>query len=73
MKTYNKVAVADLPRQFPGFDWAAWTTELGVTNVPAIVVSQPSYLKTLAATVNELPVDAWKPYLKASLLNGFAP
>src|SRR4029078_8444361 len=47
--------------------------ELGVNNVPAVVVSQPSYLKALAASVDELPVDAWKPYLKASLLNGFAP
>jgi predicted metalloendopeptidase len=73
VKTYNKVAVADLPSQFPGFDWAAWTEELGVAGAPAIVVNQPSYLKALAATVNEIPVDAWKPYLKASLLNGFAP
>ena len=73
VKTYNKVAVADLAKQFPGFDWDAWTTELGVNSVPAVVVNQPSYLKALAATVNELPVDAWKPYLKASLLNGFAP
>jgi putative endopeptidase len=73
VKTYNKVAVADLPKQFPGFDWAAFTTELGVNNIPAVIVSQPSYLKTLAATVNEVPVDRWKPYLKASLLNGFAP
>ena len=73
VKTYNKVTVADLAKQFPGFDWAAWTTELGVNGVPAVVVNQPSYLKALAATVNELSVDAWKPYLKASLLNGFAP
>jgi putative endopeptidase len=73
VKTYNKVAVADLNKQFPGFDWSTWTTELGINGVPALVVSQPSYLKALAATVNELPVDAWKPYLKASLLNGFAP
>ena len=36
--------------------------------VTAVVVSQPSYLKALAAMVNELPVDRWKPYLKASLL-----
>jgi len=73
VKTYNKVTVADLAKQFPGFDWDAWTKELGVNGVPAVVVNQPSYLKALAATVNELPVDAWKPYLKASLLNGFAP
>ena len=73
VKTYNKVTVADLAKQFPGFDWDAWTKELGVNGVPAVVVNQPSYLKALAATVNELPVAAWKPYLKASLLNGFAP
>ena len=42
---------------FPGFDWAAWTTELGVSGVPAVVVNQPSYLKALAATVNDLPVE----------------
>jgi putative endopeptidase len=73
VKTYNKVAAADLSKQFPGFDWTTWTTELGVSSIPAVVVNQPSYLKALAAAVNELPVDAWKPYLKASLLNGFAP
>ena len=73
VKTYNKVMVADLSKQFPGFDWDAWTKELGVGSVPAVVVSQPTYFKALASTVNELPVDAWKPYLKAALLNGFAP
>ena len=73
VKTYNKVPVAELAKQFPGFDWDTWTRELGVSSVPALVVNQPSYLKALASTVNELPVDAWKPYLKASLLNGFAP
>ncbi|MEO8682121.1 MAG: M13-type metalloendopeptidase, partial [Vicinamibacterales bacterium] len=73
VKRYNKVALADLDKQFPGFDWAAWTAELGVGAVPSLIVSQPSYLKAFAAAVNELPVDRWKPYLKASLLNGFAP
>jgi putative endopeptidase len=73
VKTYNKVAVGDLGRQFPGLDWTAFTTGLGVNNVAAVIVNQPSYLKALAATVNDMPVDRWKPYLKASLLNGFAP
>jgi predicted metalloendopeptidase len=73
VKTYNKVTLADLGKQFPGFDWAAWTAELGVNGNPAVVVSQPSYLKAFAGAVNELSVERWKPYLKASLLNGFAP
>jgi putative endopeptidase len=73
VKTYNKRALADLPKEFPGFDWAAWSAELGITQAPAVVISQPSYVKAFAATVNELPIDRWKPYLRASLLNGFAP
>lgn len=72
VKTYNKVALADLGKQFPGFDWQAWTTELGVGG-NAVVVSQPTYLKAFAGAVNELPLERWKPYLKASLLSGFAP
>jgi predicted metalloendopeptidase len=73
VKTYNKRALADLPKEFPGFDWAAWTGELGITQAPAVVISQPSYAKAFAAAVNELPVERWKPYIRASLLNGFAP
>jgi putative endopeptidase len=73
VKTYNKVTLADLPKQFPGFDWAAWTGELGITQVSSVVVSQPSYVKSFAAMVNELPVERWKPYIRAALLNGFAP
>jgi predicted metalloendopeptidase len=73
VKTYNKIATADLARQFPGFDWTTWTNELGVSGAASFVVSQPSYVKAFAAAVNEMPVDRWKPYLKASLINGFAP
>jgi predicted metalloendopeptidase len=73
VKTYNKIALADLPKQFPGFDWPAWTGELGIAQAPSIVINQPSYVKAFAALVNELPVDRWKPYLRAFLLNGFAP
>jgi putative endopeptidase len=72
VKTYN-VAIAELTRQFPGFDWETWKKELGVSGAANVVISQPSYVKAFAAAVNELPVDAWKPYLKTSLLNGFAP
>ena len=73
VKTYNKVTFADLPKQFPGFDWDAWAQELGVGDVNAVVVGQPSYFKAMAAAIDELPVDRWKPYLKFHTVNGFAP
>ena len=75
VKTYNKVD-ARRPRasSFPvSTGQPGRPSSASAATPPAIVVSQPSYLKAFAAAVNELPVDAWKPYLKASLLNGFAP
>ena len=65
VKTYNKVTLADLPKQFPGFDWAAWTPELGVAEAPA-----PSSSLSRATSrrwprrSTRLPVDRWKPYLQ---------
>jgi putative endopeptidase len=73
VRTYNKVAVADLPTEFPGLDWAAWTRELGIADSPAIVVYQPSYLKRLSELVNEWPLERWRPYLKARVVSSYAP
>ncbi|MEZ5288819.1 MAG: M13 family metallopeptidase [Vicinamibacterales bacterium] len=73
VKTYNKLSTADLAARYPGFDWSAWLAELGVSEVPSILVNQPSFLEAFAAIVDKTPVERWKPYLKASLVNGFAP
>jgi putative endopeptidase len=73
VKMYNKVATADLATQFPGFDWTAWTRELKIASAPALIIGQPSYVKAVAAAVDQWPVDRWKPYLKSSLIRGYAP
>ena len=73
VKTYNKVDGRRSRQAVPRLRLGRVDRRSSASRRPAVVVSQPSYLKALAATVNELPVDAWKPYLKASLLNGFAP
>jgi putative endopeptidase len=73
VKTYNRVAASDLPKQFPGLDWAAWLDALGLAGAPAVVVSQPSYAKAFAAAVASQPVDRWKPYLKFHAIDRFAP
>jgi predicted metalloendopeptidase len=73
VKTYNKVAISDLPKQFPGLDWSAWLQELGVANAKALIVAQPSYFKAMAEAVNQLPVDRWKPYLKFHTTMALSP
>jgi putative endopeptidase len=73
VKTYNKVALSDLPKQFPGLDWSAWLQELGVANAKAVIVSQPSYFKAMSEAVNQLPVERWKPYLKFHTTMALSP
>lgn len=73
VKTYNRISTADLPREFPGFDWSAWSAELGTTALTALVVAQPSYVRTVAALVAERPVDQWKPYLAFHLVHTLGP
>ncbi len=73
VKTYNKVVISDLPKQFPGLDWSAWLQELGVANAKAVIVAQPSYFKAMADAVNQLPVDRWKPYLKFHTTMALSP
>jgi predicted metalloendopeptidase len=73
IKTYNKVTIADLPKRFPGFDWAAWADTLEVTDAKVVVVAQPSYFKAMAAAIADLPVERWKPYLKFHTATDMAP
>ena len=73
VKTYNKVTLQDLPKQFPGLDWDAWSQELGARDAKVVIVAQPSYFKAMASLVATLPVDRWKPYLKFHTANALAP
>jgi putative endopeptidase len=73
VKTYNKVTLADLPKQFPGMDWSAWADELDVTGAKAVIVAQPSFFKAMAAAVNQIPLDRWKPYLTFHTATALAP
>jgi predicted metalloendopeptidase len=73
VKTYNKVLLGDLEKQFPGFDWSAWVQELGIRNAGAVIVAQPSYFRAMAETVAQTPVEHWKPYLKFHTTSALAP
>jgi putative endopeptidase len=73
VKTYNKVALADLSKRFPGFDWPAWVDEVGIKDAAGVVVAQPSYFQAMAAVVGQMPVDRWKPYLKFHTTSSLAP
>ena len=72
-KTYNRRTIADLQREAPGFDWAAWLTPMGMADQQAILVSQPSAFTGIARAVGQAPVPVLRDMLLVRLLDGAAP
>ncbi len=74
VKTYNVVAIADLPKLAPHIDWAAFLRAAEVSGkAGSIVISQPTYIKGLDQLVATVPMATWRAYLKTHLLNSYAP
>jgi predicted metalloendopeptidase len=73
VKAYNKIALADLPRCTPGFDWQRWQDAIGLSGKTTyVIVSQPTYLKAFAAIANATPLDTWKAYLTMRVLASYS-
>ena len=70
-KTYNKVVVADLPRQAPGFDFAAYL-RANNTPVDTVIVAQPSAVAGIARLIAAAPLDVLKDQLILRSLDSYA-
>ena len=71
--TYNKMAVADLPKLTKDFDWTAYLKAVGFDVIPAVVVSQPSYVTAFGREMKTSGLETWKLYLKWQVINNTAP
>jgi endothelin-converting enzyme/putative endopeptidase len=67
---YNPMTIAELQKITPAINWRAYFDGLGYTKVNEVIVSQPKYMIALQTIFAKNDVDAWKEYLKWSLLNG---
>ncbi len=72
IKTYNKIPLASLDADMPGFDWAVWAKAQQL-DTDVVVVGQPSFFKAFAAMVPETPLPTWKAWLTAQLITLHAP
>nr|WP_199000150.1 M13 family metallopeptidase [Flavobacterium sp. ASV13] len=68
-KQYNPTAIADLKKNTPSIQWEKYFTGIGMMKLDSVNVAQPRYMIALEKTLNEKKVEAWKEYLKWSLLN----
>ena len=73
VKTFNKMPVAKIVGDFPGFDWAAWARPQKIDAVPEWVIGQPSFFKGFAALVPDRPLATWKAWMAAQVITLNAP
>jgi putative endopeptidase len=70
-KTYNKMTLAQLQKQAPGFDFPTYLKTLGAT-VDTVVVAQPSAIAGIAKAINAAPVAVLKDQLLLRSLDQYA-
>jgi putative endopeptidase len=74
VKTYNKTAIADLPKLMPGYDWRRYVRATDIADkVDSVIISQPSYLSGLDKLMTATPLAVWKAYFKWHVLSAAAP
>jgi putative endopeptidase len=71
-KTYNKMLIASLNVEAPGFDWQAMLTQVGVKDVDSIIVGNPKFLKEVGLLFSNTPLNDLKVYFKWNLLKSSA-
>jgi putative endopeptidase len=71
--TYNRWAIADFTTNAPGFDWARYFQETGLSGQTHILVSQPSTFTATARIVSETPLAVLKDYMLLRLVDNAAP
>jgi predicted metalloendopeptidase len=73
VKAYNKIDLTKLGDVAPGWDWNTWLKDTGIAGkVSYLIVSQPTYLKGFAEIAAKTPLDTWKAYLQAHLIDSYA-
>jgi putative endopeptidase len=57
----------------PSIDWKMLAEKLMIKGVDSIIVSNPSYLKTIDLLLTALPLEDWKSYVEWNLIRSSAP
>jgi putative endopeptidase len=72
VKSYNKLTTAQMNDLMGGLNWSAYAKEAHLDQATEVVVRQPSYISSLAKTLETTPVTHFKDYLTFHLVNSFA-
>jgi len=71
--TYNPVAVVDLPKLAPGFDWNAFLQNAALASRTRVIVAEKSAFPKLAAVYAATPVETLKAWEAFHIADAAAP
>jgi len=74
-KTYNPMTEQELRLLAPNCEWDHWLDGVcaGKPILSTTVVRQPSFLESLSAAFDEIPLQDWKTWLTWKVIHGSAP
>lgn len=75
-RIYNKMTLAELESQTPHINWEMYLSELGLSDVTDIIVTEPQYLLKADEILAQRSLEDWKTYLHWQLVSktsGFLP
>ncbi len=72
-KNYHKMRFGELVKLCPRFDWAAYFDACGVHAPRTVVVGQPEYFRALNRALRDVPIAAWRNYLRHRAVMTYAP
>ncbi len=71
-KTYHIYTVAEFQKMVPNFEWNVYFTDTGIRHFDTLNVGTPEYFMALNGMLTDIPLSAWKSYLRWHALHGQA-
>ncbi len=72
-KLYNPIPRTGLDAAYPGLDWTALLTAVGVNDQKQLIIANPSAIAGAARLLASEPLDTWKDYLAFHTIKDAAP
>jgi len=69
----ERVALRDLMRSMPGFDWLEWGRAQGIDAETDVILPQPSFFRQFAAAAKAAPLATLRAWLAARHITSAAP
>ncbi len=68
-KQYNKYTYKELSDLTPNVNWITYLTGVGVTELSDVIVCQPEFFKEVYHSIDRVPINDWKTYLRWTLID----